>query len=125
MPLYKFHIKKNKPLQGLCVRTIGAPPGSGVGKRSQFAFWGELTVCFCNRNVGIRQVTLRPDERLIWYSNIAFCYSLFFFFFTTVTPDQHVRSGVSFGRPRKTTTREDRLLYWMCLERRTLSASAF
>ena len=37
---------------------------------------------------------------------------------------QDVRPGVSTGRPRKTTAREDRQLYRMCRERRTMSASA-
>ncbi len=37
---------------------------------------------------------------------------------------QHVRPGVSTGRPRKTTARQDRLLYWMSRQNRTMSASS-
>lgn len=36
---------------------------------------------------------------------------------------QHVRPGVSTGRPRKTTARDDRLLYQLCRRSRTKSAS--
>ena len=36
---------------------------------------------------------------------------------------QHVRPGVSSGQPRKTSVREDRILYRLCRQNRTKSAS--
>ena len=37
---------------------------------------------------------------------------------------RHVRPGVSTGRPRKTTFRQDRVLYRMCRQGRTQSAES-